>query len=418
MLTYIVLSVVLTVAISNYAKRLVDVRPAVRIGSIASVFVAAALSFWYITDVLQFAHDARRYDREATFHYEAWKGGFEYQVLGGNWFGGGMVDLILGWVYRLTGPNLLLGFGVFAAFSAIGRLWLIDGMRRLLPNMRQEASMLLLFLLPSASFFVVFTGKEALMTFGVGGVYRVVLAQSDHFRKALIGAAPIVAFALIRPHMLIVAVASAIAFRAYMEARDSGGITPVQRIARQYIGGAAALGAVVAAWTVNASRLGLSLDLNEATEAVRGFTDRTTAGSSVFSPPNVFSPIGFVEATINVLGRPFIWGASSVRQLAAAIESPIWLVLVTAGMLALFRIDRRLFAAALFALILDIIILGSIANEGLLVRQRSLVLPLLVLCLNAILIRRANLSEAASLRLEETQPRTIRGRQLGAASSN
>src|SRR5262249_46249108 len=98
------------------------------------------------------------------------------------------------------------------------------------------------------------------------------------------------------------------------------------------------------------------------------------------SAPNPRTPLGFPEATITSLFRPFPTEAHTTEALGTAIEGVFLAVLTIMSLRRLMTIPRRLrrqpyLLYALVYFILWILSFGIIGNFGILARQRTQMLP-------------------------------------------
>jgi hypothetical protein len=128
----------------------------------------------------------------------------------------------------------------------------------------------------------------------------------------------------------------------------------------------------------------------------------------------VKSPTEFPNAVLAVLFRPWPWEAGNAQTLIAAAEGVMLLVLGAAATTRLLRLPRYIFqvpyvAYALTYTVMFVIAFSSIANFGILTRQRTQVLPLVLVML--VLPMETNRVEEAAPTLEK------RARQLARSPS-
>lgn len=160
------------------------------------------------------------------------------------------------------------------------------------------------------------------------------------------------------------------------------------------------LGSVVAAGSV--TRL-FSEKAGEAT-SMQGALDETLrltqVGHSKFNPFTVSTPIDIPPAFVSVFFRPFPWEVSNAQNLLAGLEG----LALIAGLVASFQrlrsipklIFRRpiaIFAIAYIAMFT--VAFANIGNFGILARQRTQALPLIVLLM--AFPTRAELEESVDL---------------------
>jgi hypothetical protein len=150
------------------------------------------------------------------------------------------------------------------------------------------------------------------------------------------------------------------------------------------------------------------------TEVLDTTDQRTGQGGSEFEAVRVKSPTEFPNAVLAVLFRPWPWEAGNAQTLIAAAEGVMLLVLGAAATTRLLRLPRYIFqvpyvAYALTYTVMFVIAFSSIANFGILTRQRTQVLPLVLVML--VLPMETNRVEEAAPTLEK------RARQLARSPS-
>ena len=117
------------------------------------------------------------------------------------------------------------------------------------------------------------------------------------------------------------------------------------------------------------------------------YTDQQSGqGGSEFEAVRVKSPVEFPSAMLSVLFRPWPWEAGSAQALIASAEGTLLLILGAASISRLLRLPKYIFqvpyvAYAVTYTIMFVIAFSSIGNFGILTRQRTQVLPLVVVLL-------------------------------------
>jgi hypothetical protein len=119
-----------------------------------------------------------------------------------------------------------------------------------------------------------------------------------------------------------------------------------------------------------------------ANSVISGVTERTAGGGSAFAPPSIIqSPLRAPIGIASVLFRPFVTDAHNLQSMATALEGSFLLVLSIVRIrwlvAALKSIRRQPYVA--FALLytgMFVVAFSSIANFGLLARERVQLLPL------------------------------------------
>jgi hypothetical protein len=107
---------------------------------------------------------------------------------------------------------------------------------------------------------------------------------------------------------------------------------------------------------------------------------RTGEGGSAFSAANPTNPIGYAEAAVTVMFRPVLIEAHGTEALATAAEATFLALLCVLSWRRLITIPRRLrsqpyVAMAVAFLLMFFFAFGSIANFGILARERSQMMP-------------------------------------------
>lgn len=327
--------------------------------------------------------------------YDGWG-----RQLAAAWFGPGnppkLPDLrrtnfirwFTGVVYETFGTNMMAGFFVFGLLAVIGSYLWYRAATGALPFLDRRLFLGLVLFAPSVVFWPSSIGKESLMQLGIGSV---ALGTSLLLRQRLVAG---LAAALpggwllwvVRPHLLaLVTIAAAVAYftgRVPSSARRSGNILsrPVGLLVVAFL----------VSFTVSqgAQFLGLKdLSLNSVDQALNDQTQRSAQGGSQFDTGKAsLNPIYLPRGAVTVLLRPFPWETETGLQLLASLESAVMAGLIVARLRSLRRslVRARARPFLLYAWILTLLYaatFSSFANFGLLVRQRSLVLPALFVLL-------------------------------------
>ena len=108
--------------------------------------------------------------------------------------------------------------------------------------------------------------------------------------------------------------------------------------------------------------------------------NRTAQGGSNFSASNPQNPVGYAQDAVTILFRPFPFEAHGIEALGTSLEALGLLVLAVVGWRRLLSIPRRIRAEPYVALAIAFILMfifafGTIANFGILARERSQMMP-------------------------------------------
>jgi hypothetical protein len=288
-----------------------------------------------------------------------------------------------GVVYYLFGTNMVAGFFVFGLLAVVGSyLWYratVDSV----PGINRRLYLGLLLFAPSIAFWPASIGKEALMQLGIGvtALATSLVLRQRLLKGLLIGLAGGWLIWVVRAHLLaLVTVAAGFAYiagRVRAEGRGGGLLSRP-------------LGLVIIillmAITVNQGAEFLDIE-NLSVDSIEAEldeqTERSTQGGSSFEHEgNSLNPLTLPQNAMTVLLRPFPWETESSLQLLASLESVIvaGLLFVRRSSLVASLRQARTYPFLLFCWAFTLMYAAaysSFANFGLLVRQRSLILPAL-----------------------------------------
>lgn len=308
------------------------------------------------------------------------------------------VEGVAGLVYSFIGTSQLAAFVVFAWFGYVGVMCFIKAACVSVPGLAQRRYAWLCVAMPSVVYWPASLGKESLMIFGLGlgslGVAR--LFERGGFLRGLLLA--VIGFGFvgfIRPHIAGVFIAGVlpglmVAFRRPAAAVSDG--APKRNRFVLFLAISVAIVAVVFVASLALAFLEPpKADGEEAGGGVGGVTAileettrRSEIGGSSFQPPSIANPLMWPYAAVRTLTRPLPFEASGLFQLISAAEMSALL-----GMCAYWwrpiRGLRRSVARipyitySMVVLFMGGLVYTSFANLGILTRQKSLLLPLLLL---------------------------------------
>jgi hypothetical protein len=307
--------------------------------------------------------------------------------------GTGGLRYIAGLVEVVTNSNEFATFLVFAWLGFIGCVLLWRAFVTALPSADHKRYALLIFLWPTLVFWPSSIGKDCwmLFTLGIGalGAARVLTRKPGGYSLLVVG---LLAGSVVRPHVsLLELVAFAIAFLVGRQTPRRGTLTPGS------IGKIAGLVVLVVLGGVLAERFGSlvgSKDLTDVNAVLEINQTRTDIGGSAFTPADPTNPLGYVEAGVTVLFRPFASETGGVEQTAAALEDLFLVVLVVLSWRRLASIPRRLRSEPYVTFALSYVLMfvfgfGTISNFGILARQRSQLMPFVFVLLSLTAAGRA-----------------------------
>jgi hypothetical protein len=382
---------ILSLPVANRAARRdgVAIGRIVMVAAAVKIFVAPVLRYWMAFSVYGGTADASTYHDAGAILAPLFRHG-HYGNLG-QITGTRFMEILTGQVYALIGPTGLGGFVVFSWFGFLGCYLFYRAFRVAYPDGDGRRYALLVFFFPTMLFWTSSTGKEAFMALVLGAA---ALGSSQLIAGRLRGlvwlALGVWGAAVVRGHMaLMIGVGLAVAAPIAVLAGGSRG----DGRRRSRLGGAVLVLALLLAGSTligTAEKfLGVqSLNVESAQEKLDSVQHQTSEGGSTYTTLSPNNPFGFVFDGVTVLFRPFPIEAHNVQAVMAGLEGIAILVVCVGSRRRLARVPRELLRRpyAAFALVYTfafIYAFSSINNFGILVRERSQLLPVLfvVLCL-------------------------------------
>jgi hypothetical protein len=352
-------------------------------GALLLRFVGAVLRQYVALDVYGGVADASGYHNTGALLAESFRAGhfaLPFSPITGTNF----IRVVTGAVYTVFGPTRLGGYMAFGWFSFVGLFLFYRAFTIAVPEGRSRTYARLVFFLPSLIFWPSSIGKEAWMVFALGmaafGAAR--LLSGFTVRGILLAGLGAWMAAMVRPHVAgLIGVAIAASVLVRRPSRRLGQLAPLAK--------AASLVAVVVVGVVfvsqakgflEESRIDTSGGVGAALDVI---VERTSEGGSEFTPVVVRTPFDLPLATVTVLFRPLLIDAHNVQAMAASVEGTFLLALCLVRwrwLLAAAKLLRRrpYVTAALVYTLLFVIGFSSVANFGILARERVQVLPMLL----------------------------------------
>jgi hypothetical protein len=297
--------------------------------------------------------------------------------------GTGVIDLMTGGLFTLTGPTTLGAFVVFATAAFLGMLMFIRAFANAFPFGAHRRYAMLVCFFPSLVFWPSAIGKEAWILFCTGaGAW----AASCAFKGRLLAwtgvAFASVGIALVRPHMAALYLAAlAVGVLLFMFRGRAGVLRVVSGITVVGAGG-------WLAWRQVRAYFGLSAGFGGILEGLTITSSRTARGGSAIVSDAGLSPLLWPVKAFGVLFRPLPHEAHTVTALIASLEGALLLIVILASVRVLrpgvlVAAVRRVpyGAMALAYVLLFLTSFASISNFGILARQRVQILPFLFVLL-------------------------------------
>jgi len=296
------------------------------------------------------------------------------------------IRFLTGIVYTAIGPTELGGFLVFSWFGFLGLFLLYRAFVIAVPAGRNRSYARLVFFVPSMLFWPSSIGKEAWMILALGlAAYGAAKLLS---RGSLHGIAPLLVgewmMLIVRPH--IAAMFGIGAVVAYVVKRSPAERSEFAPFVKGLAIGAMVLGAALLVQRTDAFLRHSGVGRDDVTNTLAETSFRTQEGGSAFHASVLDSPQRAPLAVVTVLFRPVLPEARNLQAALAALEGSVllaWCVWRWRWILAAIGSIRRQPYVALAATYIGLFVFGfsSIANFGILARQRVQVLPFLFVLL-------------------------------------
>ncbi len=357
------------------------------IAGVAVKLLASYARYFTLVSTYGGTGDATEYDEIGSGLADAWLNGGIAPELDDlrktnfiRWF--------TGVVYYLFGTNMVAGFFVFGLLALAGSYFWYRATADAVPFLDKRIYLALVLFAPSIAFWPSSIGKEALMQLGIGvmAVGTSLLLRQRLLLGLAVGVAGGWLLWVVRPHLLaLVTVAAGCAYLV-------GRVRPEKSGQSTFVGRPLGMLIVVllVAFTVSegADFLGLEdLSLSSIEAELDEQTEITGQGGSSFdNGGNSLNPINLPFGAVTVLLRPFPWETDSPLQLLASLESAALAVFIFMRLSSLKTalVRARSTPFLLYCWVLTLLYaatFSSFANFGILVRQRSLVLPALFVLL-------------------------------------
>jgi hypothetical protein len=325
--------------------------------------------------------DASTYTTVARHNYHAFRHLHVFAPNTGVFHG--LVPWITTAIYAIAGPTELGSFFVFAWFNFLGCYLFYRAFRIAFPEGDGRRYAFLVLLLPSLLYWPSSLGKEGWMMLALGlASYGLARALAGRFGGYLALLAGLGGMLLVRPHLALIFLPAAL-LSLILRRGTPGRNRPLARL----VGVVVVLVASLVVVGKVQSYFGIkNLDVQSVTQELNTTRSQTAEGNSAFSPPNAQTPLGYPEAVVTVLFRPFPWEAHSATVLVSSGEGLLLLGLTAASWRRLRRLPHFLVRNpyVMFCFVysaLFILAFSNFANYGILARERVQMLPMALVLL-------------------------------------
>lgn len=321
--------------------------------------------------------DASTYTHVASTHFEAFRHFHLFSPTTGVF--SGFVPWLDTVVYAVFGPTEIGAFFIFSWLNFLGCYLFFRAFRIGYPEGDARRYAALVFFLPSLLYWPSSLGKEGWMVLVIGlacyGLARSLAGRPFGYITLVAGIGGMV---LVRPHLALIFLPAAMLAFVLRRTRPGARRRPAGRILGILI-------LVVSLFVVVSkaqSYFGVTnLDVQTVTKQLQTTRMQTDEGNSAFNPPNAQSPLGFPQAVVAVLFRPFPFEAHGITVLVASMEGIILIGLTVQSRTRLARLPRALRRNpyVLFCTVYSLLFIfafSNFSNFGILARERVQMLPM------------------------------------------
>lgn len=351
-------------------------------------FAATPVRYWVVFEAYAGLGDASSYHQQGSLLARSVRSGQEpFLAVIPHEVGTAAIEQLTGLVYTVFGASQLAGFFWFSWLGFWGIVLFVKAATLAVPELDARRYALLCFLAPTLTFWPSSIGKEAFMIFALGtiayGAARGFAERWDLTTIATIATGTVLA-SMVRPHQAAIWLAGivlALVIAALQQRRPGH-----RRWLAIVLAGVTAAG-LVAVGLVTLQYLSPGDEGNGITDRIGGIFDentrRSTGGGSGFTPPSIASPLDWPMAIVKTLFRPGIWEARGLAQIVPAVEMTVLLLLAVVGWRRLANTPRMMgrYPYVTFAVLCVCgagLAFSTFGNLAILVRQRSLAMPLLL----------------------------------------
>jgi hypothetical protein len=303
--------------------------------------------------------------------------------------GTGAMRYISGLVHAVCNSDEMAAFLIFTWIGFLGCYFLYRAFVTAVPDADHYRYAVLLFFWPSIVLWPSSIGKESVMLFSLGlaalGGARFFTRRPGGITLAFVG---ILITYLVRPHVALIMLA-ALGFALLI---GRGQSRPTRSLTPGSVAKAVAIVLLLVGVSYMAGRtarfLGVkTLQPSSTEEAFLEVQTNTKKGGSEFSPANAANPVGYPQAAVTILFRPFLFEAHTGEQIATALEALGLAILVLVSWRRLLSVPSRLRAQPYVALALGFVLVfffvfAVISNFGILARERTMMLPFVLALLS------------------------------------
>lgn len=289
------------------------------------------------------------------------------------------ISYLTGIIYTITSPSVYAGFIVYATLGFLGSYLFYKAFCLAFPDGNNRRYCYLIFFYPSLLFWSSSMGKDAPMFLLLGlFAYMTALLHRRGIRLTylVLLAMSIVAIQVVRNNMAVVTTLGIAAF-GVMSILSRSNWNRITRVGIVILLGIMTL--VLLSYV--ADRLHIKLTLSSVLDYIELRQRHTGYGGSAFEPPSPRTIGGLLMAFPTVILRPFPWEAHNIYAMVASLESLLLIILLVRHWRSLcsvvnVKIDPYIWFLIAYV-ISFVLVFMTVANFGLMVRQRAQLLPFL-----------------------------------------
>ena len=349
--------------------------------ALALKLLGSLVRYWVALHVYQGNADAFEYHKagvDLAMRFRAGNFDTGLQSLSGTDF----ISFVTGIVYTITGPSIYAGFLLYSWLAFGGMFYLYRAFTIAVPDGNRRSYARLLFFMPSMLYWPSSIGKEAwmLLTLGLAAFGTARVLTGRPWRGLALAGVSLWLCALVRAHVAGIAVIGLVV--AYLFARPPRRLGALGSVVKLFALGALVGVAILLLSQTQTYLLSKGIDPQDGVSSVLAETTRRTdTGGSSFEAQSTGTSLARLPvAAVTILFRPFLFEAGNVQAGVTALESTVLLCLTIARRRAIWQAVRHLrrrpyMAFVLVYSVLFIVAFSSIANFGILARERTQLLP-------------------------------------------
>ncbi len=365
--------------------------PVLALGMVAKL-VGASARYFVLFTVYQGGGDAIGYHNTGLDVADVWRSFSvpDVTTVGSGGEGTRFVKVFTGLLYAPFEPSALGGFWIFALLAFLGQFFLYLAFRKATPESMWKRYAVMVLFWPTIVYWPSSPGKEAVIFFWLG---LAAWAASSLYKRydarwILLITAPVWLIGFVRIHVAALLAGSIVA--ALLISKRPPSLALGFRRNLILVGGLLAMiPLIIGVGDEFGVEMGTSLSVDELDPVFGNIEDQTAQGGSAVSGGAIQSPGDIPAGILKVLFRPLPNEANNAQSLAASVEGALLLALIawrTPSMLSNWRRVRRspYLCFCIVYISLFVWAWSAINNLGILARQRSLVIPLVLAVIAAL----------------------------------